>query len=46
MLAAARRGLRVRAVTDDEHGLRAADGHFGRLQAAGIPVMQPTGAAR
>ncbi len=38
MLAAARRGLRVRAVTDDEHGLRAADGHFGRLQVAGIPV--------
>lgn len=38
MLAAARRGLRVRAVTDDEHGLRAADTQFGRLQAAGIPV--------
>lgn len=38
MLAAAGRGLRVRAVTDDEHGLRAADSQFGRLQAAGIPV--------
>lgn len=38
MLAAAERGLRVRAVTDDEHGLRAADSQFGRLQTAGIPV--------
>lgn len=38
IVAAARRGLRVRAVTDDEHGLRGADSQFGRLQAAGIPV--------
>ncbi len=39
ILAAAGRGLRVRVVTDDEHGLRADDGFMGRLQAAGIPLV-------
>ncbi len=39
ILAAALRGLRVRVVTDDEHGLRADDGSMGRLLAAGIPVV-------
>lgn len=39
MLAAAARGLRVRVVTDDEHGLRNEDSSLGQLQAAGIPVV-------
>ncbi|MCE2488921.1 MAG: hypothetical protein J4G17_02990 [Anaerolineae bacterium] len=39
ILAAAGRGLRVRVVTDDEHGLRASDGLMGRLQAAGVPLV-------
>ena len=39
ILAAALRGLRVRVVTDDEHGLRASDGLIDQLQAAGIPVV-------
>ncbi len=39
ILAAAARGLRVRVVTDDEHGLRASDGLIDQLQAAGIPVV-------
>ena len=39
ILAAAARGLRVRVVSDDEHGLRADDSSMGQLQAAGIPVV-------
>ena len=39
ILAAAARGLRVRVVTDDEHGLRASDGLIDQLQTAGIPVV-------
>ena len=39
ILAAALRGLRVRVVTDDEHGLRADDSRISQLQAAGIPVV-------
>ena len=39
ILAAAARGLRVRVVSDDEHGLRAGDSSLGQLQAAGIPVV-------
>ena len=39
ILAAAARGLRVRVVTDDEHGLRASDGLIDQLQMAGIPVV-------
>ncbi len=39
MLAAAARGLRVRVVTDDEHGLRNEDSSLDQLQAAGIPVV-------
>ena len=39
ILAAAARGLRVRVVTDDEHGLDDADSTLGRLLAAGIPVV-------
>ena len=38
LLAAALRGLRVRAVVDDEHGLDAEDGQVARLMAAGVPV--------
>ena len=45
ILAAAARGLRVRVVTDDEHGLRASDGLIDQLQTAGIPVVT-TAAAR
>ncbi len=39
ILDAAERGLRVRVVGDDEHGLRASDGLISGLQAAGIPVV-------
>lgn len=39
ILDAAARGLRVRVVSDDEHGLRASDGLIAGLQAAGIPVV-------
>lgn len=39
ILDAAARGLRVRVVSDDEHGLRAADGLIATLAAAGIPVV-------
>ncbi|MDE0608348.1 MAG: phospholipase D-like domain-containing protein [Anaerolineaceae bacterium] len=39
ILDAAARGLRVRVVSDDEHGLRAADGLIAALAAAGIPVV-------
>lgn len=40
ILAAAARGLRVRVVTDDEHGSHASDSSLGRLPAAGIPVVE------
>ncbi|MCY3718425.1 MAG: phospholipase D-like domain-containing protein [Anaerolineaceae bacterium] len=39
ILDAAARGLRLRVVTDDEHGLRASDGLIATLAAAGIPVV-------
>ncbi|MCY4022196.1 MAG: phospholipase D-like domain-containing protein [Anaerolineaceae bacterium] len=39
ILDAAERGLRVRVVSDDEHGLRASDGLITALRAAGIPVV-------
>ncbi len=39
ILAAALRGLRVRVVTDDAHGLRAGDSSLGQLLAAGVPVV-------
>lgn len=39
ILAAHRRGLAVRLVADDEHGLRSEDSHLPRLREAGVAIL-------